>query len=179
MAEFSEFLARPFLSEPAPLFPRSPRDVRLSEELAIAVLFPAEDGEMVEACRAGLLLFNDDLDAAHRLVQDLESPTGAFWHAIVHRREGDFGNSNYWWNRTGEHPAFERVYLALQPLLGDSLFADEPILAAAIERTKSWRPNPFVEACERAWRAENEPEALKNVQMIEMKALLDWCREQV
>jgi hypothetical protein len=34
----------------------------------------------------------------------IESTTGSFWHAIVHRREGDFANSKYWYHRASGHP---------------------------------------------------------------------------
>ena len=53
---------------------------------------------------AGLWLFADELDRAHRIVQDVASSSGSFWHAIVHRREGDFSNSRYWYARCAGHP---------------------------------------------------------------------------
>src|SRR5438105_13069716 len=43
-----------------------------------------------QAVLAGVWLWHDGLDEAHGIVQDLIGPTGAFWHAIMHRREGDF-----------------------------------------------------------------------------------------
>jgi hypothetical protein len=58
---------------------------------------------------AGVLVYADDLDRAHRLVQDDASSTGSMWHAIIHRREGDFSNSGYWLRRAGAHPAFSRL----------------------------------------------------------------------
>src|SRR4051794_28301570 len=52
-----------------------------------------------QAMLAGLWLWLDGLDEAHRIVQDLIGPTGAFWHAIMHRLEGDFSNAKYWYDR--------------------------------------------------------------------------------
>src|SRR5262245_23958752 len=46
---------------------------------------------------AALWLWHDWLDPAHRIVQAIETASGSFWHAIIHRREGDFGNSKYWY----------------------------------------------------------------------------------
>jgi len=48
---------------------------------------------------AGLHILADDLDRAHTLCQDVPGPLGSAWHAIVHRREPDFWNANYWWRR--------------------------------------------------------------------------------
>src|SRR5690242_913088 len=44
-----------------------------------------KDAEEAQAVLGGLWLWLDGLDEAHRLVQDLVGPTGAFWHAIMHR----------------------------------------------------------------------------------------------
>lgn len=38
-------------------------------------------------------------DAAHRIVQDLDDETAAWIHAVLHKIEGDIGNSQYWYRR--------------------------------------------------------------------------------
>jgi hypothetical protein len=39
-------------------------------------------------------------DAAHRIVQQYESDATAAWiHAVLHKIEGDLGNSRYWYRR--------------------------------------------------------------------------------
>ena len=40
-----------------------------------------------------------------QMSQGIDTPAGSFWHAIMHRREGAFGNSKCWWRRPGPHPA--------------------------------------------------------------------------
>jgi len=50
---------------------------------------------------AALWLYVDDIDQAHRICQDDPSSFGAIWHGVVHRREGDFWNSRYWFRRVG------------------------------------------------------------------------------
>jgi len=43
-----------------------------------------------------------DWDGAHTIVQGIES-TDSYWiHAYLHRKEGDLGNSNYWYGRAGK-----------------------------------------------------------------------------
>ena len=59
-----------------------------------------------------LALWHDargDWDAAHRIAQDIDTPTGAWIHAYLHRKEGDLGNAGYWYRR------------ASQPVATDSL----------------------------------------------------------
>ncbi len=45
-------------------------------------------------------LYVDDLDRSHVLCQDYSSGLGAYIHGVVHRREGDFWNSKYWFRKT-------------------------------------------------------------------------------
>lgn len=59
--------------------------------------------------QAGLWLFADELDRSHTISQGISDATGSFWHGIMHRREGDFSNSHYWFNRTGHHPAMDAI----------------------------------------------------------------------
>jgi hypothetical protein len=49
---------------------------------------------------AAASIFLNDLGAAHELVQDIEgNPMAAYLHGIIHRREGDFWNANYWFRQ--------------------------------------------------------------------------------
>jgi hypothetical protein len=44
-----------------------------------------------------------DWEAAHQLVQQYESDATAAWiHAVLHKMEGDLGNSRYWYRRAGQ-----------------------------------------------------------------------------
>ena len=113
---------------------------------ALFAPIPIRDADMARACLAGLWLRFDFLDESHKLSQEIETPTGSFWHAIVHRREGDFGNSTYWWRRVGNHPA----------LIGD--------------------PFVFVHAVERlVTDGRNAAATLERRQAREWQALFDFC----
>jgi len=65
-----------------------------------------DDAANAQALIAALHLWNDSLDAAHMLVQDLTASTGSALHGIMHRLEGDYGNAKYWFRRAGDHPAW-------------------------------------------------------------------------
>ncbi len=46
-------------------------------------------------------------DAAHEIVQSYNSSEACWVHAYLHRKEGDLGNANYWYRRSGrEMPGF-------------------------------------------------------------------------
>ena len=62
------------------------------------------DRSMAEACRSGLWLYHDYLDTSHTISQSISTPTGSYWHGIMHRREPDFSNAKYWFRRVGRHP---------------------------------------------------------------------------
>ena len=40
-----------------------------------------------------------DWDASHRIVQDYSETTACWIHAVLHKIEGDEGNSRYWYAR--------------------------------------------------------------------------------
>ncbi len=58
---------------------------------------------------AALWLLAGQLDQSHIISQNLETSDGAYWHGIMHRREGDFGNANYWFRRAGKHPVYSHL----------------------------------------------------------------------
>lgn len=66
-------------------------------------------GDLPAPLKAALWLYVDELDRSHRLAQQIEDQTGSYWHGIMHRREGDFSNSHYWFNKVGQHPAMALI----------------------------------------------------------------------
>jgi hypothetical protein len=43
-----------------------------------------------------------DWARAHDLANAIDSPTGAWIHAHLHRQEGDLSNARYWYDRAGK-----------------------------------------------------------------------------
>ena len=91
--------------EPGLLVPRGPWSPELQRE--IDRLEAGKDSASL-AVKSGLLLWNDDLDGCHKIAQELSDEFGAYLHGVMHRREPDYGNSNYWFRRVGDHPLFKR-----------------------------------------------------------------------
>jgi hypothetical protein len=151
---FDEIVTKLAEREPLPpLAPTQPFDAALSRTIRNANL-PA-----LVTC--GLLIWNDDIPAAHPIAQDIEDASGSYWHAIVHRREGDYSNAKYWFRRTGQHP----VLAELAGVSEANPFARTGVLDGAA----------FVDACERAARDKRD-EALRALQVAEIRALLRYCR---
>jgi hypothetical protein len=63
---------------------------------------PSGPGQRIDLIHAGLRMLADDLDTAHQICQDIPTSLGSAWHAVMHRREGDFSNSKYWWRRASD-----------------------------------------------------------------------------
>jgi hypothetical protein len=135
------------------------------EALTIESLFGAQairDADMARCCLSALWLLNDCLDESHQISQEIDTPSGSCWHAIMHRREPDAGNSKYWWRRVGQHPF-------LVPLREETA-----VLGYAYAT-----PAAFVDFCERVRETGSEDEKLaRQVQLLEWRILFDWCWRQ-
>ena len=128
-----------------PLVPASVSDPTLTPAIA-ALNAPA-------LVTIGLHVLNDDLASAHPLSQELEGDSLAdYWHAIIHRREGDYGNSRYWFGRVGSLPLLAEIY------------GPDPAAPAA-----------FVARCRTAGRGADAD--LQAFQQTEMARLLDFAQK--
>ena len=52
-----------------------------------------------ELDRAIEIALNNQWDASHRIVQELDTPRAAWVHAVLHKIEGDRDNAAYWYRR--------------------------------------------------------------------------------
>lgn len=56
-----------------------------------------------ELLKAVKLAQNNDWNAAHRVVQEYNSATACWIHAVLHKIEGDESNSRHWYARCNTH----------------------------------------------------------------------------
>jgi hypothetical protein len=59
-----------------------------------------------ELIRAIDLALADQWNPAHKIVQNIENNTSYWIHAVLHKIEGDQGNSMYWYSRAGKAECF-------------------------------------------------------------------------
>jgi hypothetical protein len=149
---------------------------------------PTVDPAAAHGLAAALWLWHDGLDECHRIVQ--KSPddyydgrtrdprtlsdmtaTYALWHAIMHRREGDFSNSRYWYRRAEGHPA----YATLSARAGDiinPLPSDKLVFRLVAQ---GWNPAAFVDLVEAVYDHPHDPKhrLAQSIQEIEWRTLFE------
>lgn len=148
-----------------PLVCREPSSAEAAERLKTARaddLFPG--ARAPEGALAGLWLYFSCFDAAHSVAQDLHTPEGSYWHAILHRQEPDDWNSRYWFRQTGQHAIFPQL------LEGSIALGYQPAGA-------QWDPFAFIDYCAAARnRAGTATERVAcEVQRLEWQLLFGWC----
>lgn len=152
-----------------PLKPERVWDAELDERIASEVgrwaeRLPAERRADALAYQAGLHLLNDSLEPAHELAQQIETSTGSYWHGIMHRLEGDYGNAQYWFARVGRHPVMDEMRRQVE----------------SVSPGESWDPFRFVEQVRRqaVLRRDETTDWLEQLQSMEAQLLLRYCYRQ-
>ena len=153
--------------------PHAPARAILERVASGAAVARAKNQQMDRAALAGLWLWHDFLDESHTISQSIETPEGSFWHAIMHRREGDFWNSKYWLRRVGRHESFELIAASARAIV------------SAVERPDTfhkvieggWDPMAFVDLCETLHGRPDDPAyaTAVSLQKQEWYALFACC----
>ncbi len=175
LSQLKKLLATP---EPAELGPGPRAQVVPLAELQAEIDRALEAGKLPPLAgrliRATVLLWHDHLAAAHVVAQEIETSDGSYVHAIMHRREADYGNAKYWFRRVGAHAcspelaAKTAALLQIQPAAGLTV-------KLAVERNR-WDPYAFIDECEAAaGQTASAPrtELLLAIQKIEFEVLLE------
>jgi len=102
------------------------------------------DGSLVGA---GALWLHGFLDESHQIVQKNSSSEASYWHALVHRSEGDFANSMYWFGKVGRHPIYEALRQEVGKLESSSSGPRSPTLLS----DPQWNPQQLVDLCKAAY----------------------------
>jgi hypothetical protein len=133
--------------------------LRLASVEAAFAQAPIADRDLAAACIAGVWLAHDFLDESHAISQNIDTPEGAFWHGIMHRREGDFANAKYWFRRVGDHEVYGEISAAM-----------------SADRTFTFDPYSFVDLCQRVLRSSGDSvDHCRRVQQLEWELLFDFC----
>ncbi|HZL35630.1 MAG TPA: hypothetical protein VFC78_10000 [Tepidisphaeraceae bacterium] len=153
--------------------PGAARDLLADVKPAQLLSVPIQNAGDADALLAGLWLWHDALHECHLIVQDLIGPTGSFWHAIMHRREGDFSNAKYWYARCADHRALRLVSAMALDAVGRE--TSDPQLLHIV--SGEYNPESFVDLVEEIAEVPDDPRhaAAVRIQQIEWEALFHHC----
>jgi hypothetical protein len=134
---------------------------------------PIVSRDDADALMAALWLRHDWLDQSHRISQRLETSSGSLWHAIMHRREGDFSNSKYWYHRAGEHPSLKTLPARAGDLI-NSFPADKSVFRI---NASGWNSAAFVDLVEQVHDSPSDPRhrLAVAIQDLEWQVLFQHC----
>jgi hypothetical protein len=161
--------------------PAAARDLLDGVKAEQLLTTPVKSQVYAEAMLAGLWLWNDGLEECHHIVQN--SPEGdagltySFWHAIMHRREGDFSNSKYWYRRAVGHPVMATLTGSAGALVNRAP-ADKSLLRIV---ASDWNPNALVDLVESVHGNEGDArrEIAVQLQQMEWRVIWEHCARLV
>ncbi len=155
--------------------PARPDIVDGLREASLAILYPRTPKPTRLALAAGLLQCFDFWEESHVAAQEAddlgERGSSAYWHAIVHRREPDYSNAEYWFRRVLRHPVLPQIAEEAAPLVKESAALPWAGRVVADDR---WDPIAFLQACKNAAAGSPDEVLARRLQRIEMLALLEY-----
>ena len=119
--------------------------------------------------KVGALWLFGFLEESHRLAQQDNTREGKYWHALIHRSEGYFNNSLYWFSQVGEHPIFK------------SLRNKWALEKEYLEVSQEWSPKNFVTLCKQIQEGNSETRSTIDLQLmaqIEYNSLMQFVLHQ-
>lgn len=132
--------------------------------MSVATVIAKVDGESA-LIQSAALLWHDQLDKSHDLSQDIPCTDGSFLHGIMHRREPDYSNAKYWFNRVGTHPVYPEILNRVTQLVANTSLEN----LAGIK----WDAAAMVDAVSSARVGTDEYMILQQVQRVEFEFLLE------
>ena len=175
MSRYSDYVQRLLLHERTldePL-PKEPTDyelvIRLREADDAKIFGGAEflPTAPVALVRAGLFYYHNALEDSHKQAAKGAGDIAAYWHGMVHRREGDFENARYWMRRAGEQPVFQEM----QARASDG--------APHMARQSNWDPFLFTHRSEQYKYGEHEyKKEIGHLQKVEFAVMFDYVWRQ-
>jgi hypothetical protein len=154
--------------------PQTARELLSHLQPADLLSVAVQDQDEAKAVLAAMWLYLDGLDESHHIVQNLVGPTGAFWHAIMHRLEGDFPNAKYWYGRCETHRCMKLLGTVATDVVGKEA-ARDPAVQHIV--AGEWNADAFVDLVAKIHDKPDDPRftAAVRLQQIEWHTLFQHC----
>ena len=124
------------------------------------------DSNVNETLSGLILLWHDHWTESHAIAQSHEGVRDFdLLHAIGHRREGDFGNSAFWFQEAGHHPMYEKLSYSVNELIGKNLELKRILLPKG-----KWDSQAFVKSV----KQNPDNSVLRSIQSLEFQCFLDF-----
>ncbi len=137
---------------------------RRDSAISVAAVMATVDGESA-LIQSAALLWHDHLDESHNFSQNIHCADGSFLHGIMHRREPDYFNAKYWFNRVGMHPVYPKFLNRVTQLVAGTSLEN-------LAGTK-WDAAAMVDAVSGVRAGSDEYMLLQQVQRVEFELLLE------
>lgn len=130
---------------------------------------------------AALHLRNDSLDVSHSYAQQIEhDKTGAYWHGIMHRMEGDYSNAKYWFWQARNHPVMRQVKENVAEWLEQNGQATDGGSGEVLRAFQGggWNSEQFTDLVQMSSRLDGDTRRLlEHIQAIEIETLFQYTLE--
>jgi hypothetical protein len=125
---------------------------------------------------SGLWLWHDFLDRSHEISQSVHTPSGSFWHAIMHRREGDFGNAKYWYAKVTGHPILASMGIQASSVINPQP-ADKRLMRINFD---GWNGSALVDLVQSVHESPSDPmhQVAVALQQLEWRVLFEHCARE-
>jgi hypothetical protein len=130
----------------------------------------------VELVRSGAFWLYGFLEESHVIAQGIHTGEGSYWHALMHRSEGDFSNSMYWFRRVGKHAIFPDLLEAVKSIEPTSTSRQEVL--KVLRSVSAWEPQWLVDLCEEGDQGHfKDVDLIQQIAAIEYNLLMKYCLE--
>ena len=109
------------------------------------------------------------IDPPHEIVQSETTPLASYLHGVVHRLEGDYWNSKYWFRQVRDSQLLQSLSHSMEEKLRESnLFSFAADLK--IMQGSSFVPSEFVSTCE-----QQSQQTMQDVEIAASLEHLGWA----
>lgn len=121
-----------------------------------------------------LYLWHDYLEVSHQIAQDERSIEFNYFHAMIHRREGDFFNSRFWFRQLDDrHIVLIDLAKEVRRFLTER---KELQLLKVLVKEDGWVPLEFLEEVMKASKMERTSSTVKLLTEIQAIEFACWFR---